>query len=483
MSNITSNNSTGVENLFDLAMTLLVKNLVSPLSDYIGWFRLLGFILALVGLLFNYFTYTISSSTSNETSNSKWMSQLSISDTLALINCGILGMGFHSFTFLPDVVNSLFCKASAYEWWACGLNASMHVVALAADRSLNLFCPMWHSTKNWIPIVRNLSLGSTVFYHLLVLPVWHLYEIEEGICLLSSSPKDVMKYFNLAICIVYLFGQLFPLFVANACCMWKLAKYQKDQREARVKVRVNRGQNWEEELSEMVSQTRAIALIEPLNGQSENFIKMFPPGETGTSNIEDYDPYNVIYCATNNYISTDIIPHRTITNNNNSNNNTNNNNNTNSSTNEIFDDIHLQPAPQSFQKPESFQASTDSFGGEVIAHVDKSTPNSLKKSGNSAEEMNIIIPIFLISISYIILGMISSSILMTVEVFEVPAIHKKERRFLLIFGRVPLILNYSINFAFYLRGSVFRAQFKHKLKCWKRFLTTVMFHQYPGNRD
>ena len=83
--------------------------------------------------------------------------------------------------------------------------------------------------------VRNLSLASTVFYHVLVLPVWYLYEVEEGDCILTSSSNDVMKYFNLAICIIYLLGQLFPLFLANVSCIWKLAKYRKEQREIGLK--------------------------------------------------------------------------------------------------------------------------------------------------------------------------------------------------------------------------------------------------------
>ena len=100
-----------------------------------------------------------------------------------------------------------------------------------------------------------------------------------------------------------------------------------------------------------------------------------------------------------------------------------------------------------------------------------------------ADEMNILISILRISLSYIILGTISAVILMTVDVFHVGAISGKDRQFLLVLGRILLIINYSINFAFYLKSPRFRAQLGHLLDSWKRFLTRVMFHQYPGNRD
>ena len=83
--------------------------------------------------------------------------------------------------------------------------------------------------------VRNLSVASTFFYHLLGLPVWYLYEVEEGLCILTSSSNDITKYFNLAICIIYLLGQLFPLFLANASCFCKISKYRKEQREIGLK--------------------------------------------------------------------------------------------------------------------------------------------------------------------------------------------------------------------------------------------------------
>ena len=105
-----------------LVVNFTVNNLISPLSDYIIWFQSLGFALFLVGLLLNYIIYRVSRSVPNPTSDFRWMHHLSISETLALVNCGVFLLNFYSFSFLPQLVNSFLCKAFAYEWWACGLD-------------------------------------------------------------------------------------------------------------------------------------------------------------------------------------------------------------------------------------------------------------------------------------------------------------------------------------------------------------------------
>ena len=107
--------------VLELVINFTVKHFISPLSHYINWFQSLGFALSLVGLVLNYIIYRVSRSVPNPSSYFKWMCHLSISDTLALINCGVFLMNFHSLTFLPRLVNSFLCKAFAYEWWACGL--------------------------------------------------------------------------------------------------------------------------------------------------------------------------------------------------------------------------------------------------------------------------------------------------------------------------------------------------------------------------
>ena len=154
---------------------------------------------------------------------------------------------------MPDFVKSFksFHKGIAIHVFTCSDSSSKPIKVLV---SVEFFVPRFVFSKTVIKFlicnrsdiqlaksfsqmvtpcfqVRNLSLASTVFYHLLNLPVWYLYELEKGFCIMTSSSNDVMKYFNLVICIVYLLGQMFPLFLANVSCIWKLAKYQKEQRE------------------------------------------------------------------------------------------------------------------------------------------------------------------------------------------------------------------------------------------------------------
>ena len=120
---------------------VVFDNFITSLSDYNNYFEIFAFLLSLCGIVFNYFIFSITTSWSNHTSNSIWMKCFSICDALALLLCGVINMGLNISGFYVRFPYSFICKAVSYSWWAWGLNANMHVVALAVDRYFYGFPP------------------------------------------------------------------------------------------------------------------------------------------------------------------------------------------------------------------------------------------------------------------------------------------------------------------------------------------------------
>ena len=211
--------------------TFTIDELITRFANYTDYFEFFGFFISLCGIIFNYFVYSIAAFWPNSTSNLIWMKFLSLSDALALLFCGVLGMGLDFFGFYAMYPNSFVCKILSLETFAWGLDANIHVVALAVDRALILYFPLWHSLKSWKCIIPVLSFIWGVVYHIFAVPIWFMYDVENGVCTRKPVTADWMKWFNLSVSVLYVVGNLVPLTVANAGCVWKILKYRREKKD------------------------------------------------------------------------------------------------------------------------------------------------------------------------------------------------------------------------------------------------------------
>ena len=450
----------------------VVSKFIKPFTCYSKYFEITGFIVAIIGLTFNWFVYVISNSFSNKTSNHIWMSYLSIADSLALASNGVLAIGIQFFDLYPLFANSAVCKTLSYTSWACGLNANMHVVALAMDRALILFYPIWHSSKpvkTWNHIIRKLSFTSFLFYHLLALPVWFFHSVEDGICTMeASSFTAISQLFNISLCIIYVFGQLLPLFGANVTCIWKLRQYQKNQRRRPESVDGqecpgNDGSNGEnEELNlprwkpldlpsnPVLNASRTRINGEPVTNLGNRFFLDVPkvterekPLEKQNSssfkrediNIEDFSHGKSVPGSKANFCTRQGSPKIS----------------TNAGNRVSF-----------LKTPKATASSAQFYEAESIAFNLVGVHNS-EAPKNKSKDIKIIIPVLMISISYVVLGVFPALVLIAIEALEQNELSQKERHFLLMVGLIFYLLNISTNFFFYLHSRNFRNQLNRRI--------------------
>ena len=110
--------------------------------------------------------------------------------------------------------------------------------------------------------------------------------------------------------------------------------------------------------------------------------------------------------------------------------------------------------------PELVSHSVDFFENESVAHPLNAKQHDATRNEASSNEINVLLPIILISVTYIAFGSISAKLFVTSEVLDELPDKKSERKLLLTLMSLFLIANGSINFLFYLLGNIFRAQFR-----------------------
>ena len=114
--------------------------------------------------------------------------------------------------------------------------------------------------------------------------------------------------------------------------------------------------------------------------------------------------------------------------------------------------------------------SVDFFEDDSVAFPLKApATNPENKNGNPGSNINVLLPVILISVTYIIFGCASAKLFVMAEAKDEMPGEEKERKLLLTLMSVFLIANGSINFLFYLLGETFRSQFK------KRFVRCPSF--------
>ena len=182
-------------------------------------------LIALSGLVFNYFVLDVSKRNPHQNSGSFWMGHVATWDTLSLV------------LMMPQIVASLIfkqelrtlgspvCKIIPYVWWAVSINTNAHMVGMAIDRALNISFPDWHFPKSWKKIIPKISIWLTVIHFALVIPNLVFFELEDSVCEMRSSHTAIMRVYQVFVSImVRLIGHTVAIAVASLVFIQKLRK-------------------------------------------------------------------------------------------------------------------------------------------------------------------------------------------------------------------------------------------------------------------
>ena len=173
--------------------------LVLFLEDAIQYTKVcqtVGFVISLIGLIFNFFCYHTSLSLPTQSTSTVLMSYLAIWDTISEVHDGILDNGFKRlFDLHLEDLHPVMCKLFYYQSWASTLNASSHLVALAVDRVLSIIFPVWHHNLLILPTAKKISLACTIFCYLSVLPNFYIFGLRDDLCMITYSEEPELLDF------------------------------------------------------------------------------------------------------------------------------------------------------------------------------------------------------------------------------------------------------------------------------------------------
>ena len=284
--NITSTDSVILDTEEYTPCSNLFLHIIQTCSEHIKIVYGTGFVISLIGIALNFCAFDVSRSVTQQTSSTVWMTHLAVWDSASLVYNGVVEMGLSFFDIKLTQENEIVCKGFGVIWWATGINAGAHLVALAVDRAIKMRHATWYHKNMKDENIKKISVGLTCFHFVIVLPNALFYRIEDNYCRMRSEFIMLLRVYQLAGFAIFSLGHFMAIMVSNGFFVLQLWRKRKPT-------------------SSVNSVSRADPKAET-NYAPENQ-KQTAKNEVSTPVAEKiFDSTDVIYCGPNSFICTNF---------------------------------------------------------------------------------------------------------------------------------------------------------------------------------
>ena len=179
-----------------------------------------------IGIFLNLIILDLNPRLPQKTSLNKWMKFLAIWDLVLNIVLFVLSL---LLLLWEEVVNAndVICRVFRYLSISIALTSSMHLVAMAVDRAVNITFPKWHHKMEFEKMNWKISLFITLFNFATNIHVLFLAGVENGNCTslsFNGSFSGTLVAYQIFVRLVFLCGHFGGIISATAVFIYKLRK-------------------------------------------------------------------------------------------------------------------------------------------------------------------------------------------------------------------------------------------------------------------